>query len=246
MANNEYNRLEENGLLFLLQSLKTKITAMIPTKTSDLTNDSNFVSDQSYVHTDNNLTNVLKNKWDTASERSIPSATSTTPAMNGTAAVGSETTYAKGDHVHPTDTTRAPLASPTFTGTPSAPTAAAGTNTTQLATTAFVQSEIASKVSSTYKPAGSVAFASLPAASEALLGNVYNITDSFTTDATFIEGAGKAYPAGTNVAIIKNGSSYYHDVLAGFVDLSGYVQASEMGVLSNSEIEDIVDTAFDS
>lgn len=34
--------------------------------------------------------------------------------------------------------TKADLASPTFTGTPKAPTAAAGTNTTQLATTAFV------------------------------------------------------------------------------------------------------------
>ena len=34
----------------------------------------------------------------------------------------------------------APLASPTFTGTPAAPTAANGTNTTQLATTEFVQS----------------------------------------------------------------------------------------------------------
>lgn len=33
------------------------------------------------------------------------------------------------------------LASPTFTGTPAAPTAAGGTNTTQVATTAFVQSE---------------------------------------------------------------------------------------------------------
>ena len=33
----------------------------------------------------------------------------------------------------------AKLASPTFTGTPAAPTAAVGTNTTQLATTAFVQ-----------------------------------------------------------------------------------------------------------
>jgi phage-related tail fiber protein len=33
----------------------------------------------------------------------------------------------------------APKASPTFTGTPKAPTAAAGNNTTQLATTAFVQ-----------------------------------------------------------------------------------------------------------
>lgn len=35
----------------------------------------------------------------------------------------------------------APLASPAFTGTPTAPTAPAGTNTTQIATTAFVQTE---------------------------------------------------------------------------------------------------------
>jgi len=39
--------------------------------------------------------------------------------------------------------TKAPLASPALTGTPTAPTAAAGTNTTQIATTAFVQNEIA-------------------------------------------------------------------------------------------------------
>ena len=39
---------------------------------------------------------------------------------------------------------KAPLASPTFTGTPIAPTAAADTNTTQIATTAYVQTEIGS------------------------------------------------------------------------------------------------------
>jgi hypothetical protein len=38
---------------------------------------------------------------------------------------------------------KAALASPTFTGTPAAPTASGGTNTTQLATTAFVQAAIA-------------------------------------------------------------------------------------------------------
>ena len=37
---------------------------------------------------------------------------------------------------------KAPIASPTFTGVPSAPTATAGTNTTQIATTAFVQAAI--------------------------------------------------------------------------------------------------------
>jgi hypothetical protein len=39
--------------------------------------------------------------------------------------------------------TYAPLASPALTGTPTAPTAAANTNTTQVATTAYVQTEIA-------------------------------------------------------------------------------------------------------
>lgn len=38
------------------------------------------------------------------------------------------------------------LASPALTGTPTAPTAAVGTNTTQLATTAFVNAEIANDI----------------------------------------------------------------------------------------------------
>jgi hypothetical protein len=71
-------------------------------------------------------------------QTALPVASSTTPAMDGTATIGVSTTYARADHIHPTDTTRAPLASPTFTGTPAAPTAAAGTNTTQMATTAYV------------------------------------------------------------------------------------------------------------
>ena len=40
---------------------------------------------------------------------------------------------------------KANLASPTFTGTPKAPTAASGTNTTQIATTAFVQNAVEAK-----------------------------------------------------------------------------------------------------
>ena len=38
------------------------VDVITPTKTSDLTNDSNFVVDGSYVHTDNNFTTALKNK----------------------------------------------------------------------------------------------------------------------------------------------------------------------------------------
>lgn len=61
-----------------------------------------------------------------------------TPIVDGSATAGTSLRYSSQDHVHPTDTSRAPLASPTFTGTPAAPTAAPGTNTTQLATTEFV------------------------------------------------------------------------------------------------------------
>jgi hypothetical protein len=41
---------------------------------------------------------------------------SATPAMNGAAAAGSATTWSPVDHIHPTDTSRAPLNNPTFTG----------------------------------------------------------------------------------------------------------------------------------
>jgi len=68
----------------------------------------------------------------------VGQAGSASPLMDGSAAAGTSLRYARQDHVHPTDTSRASLASPTFTGTPAAPTAAADTNTTQLATTAFV------------------------------------------------------------------------------------------------------------
>ena len=43
---------------------------------------------------------------DAAAFGQIPVATTTSPKMDGTAAVGSETKWAKGDHVHPTDTSR--------------------------------------------------------------------------------------------------------------------------------------------
>jgi hypothetical protein len=45
---------------------------------------------------------------------------------------------------HSSITEKAPLASPTLTGVPAAPTAAVGTDTTQIATTAYVKAEIAS------------------------------------------------------------------------------------------------------
>ena len=59
--------LDENGAVLLNEKLAAKFatkadTSAVPTKTSDLTNDSNFVEDASYVHTDNNYTGSEKTK----------------------------------------------------------------------------------------------------------------------------------------------------------------------------------------
>ena len=96
-------------------------------------------------------------------------------------------------------------------------------------TSTEVDQKIAAKISSTYKAAGSVAFAALPALSAAIEGNVYNISDEFTTTEDFVEAAGTKYPAGTNIVCIKVGEAYKWDVLAGFVDLSAYETADAAG-----------------
>ncbi len=89
-------------------------------------------------------------------------------------------------------------------------------------TSTEVDAKIAAKISSTYKAAGSVAFAELPELASVIEGNVYNISDEFTTNDNFVEAAGTKYPAGTNIVCIKVGDAYKWDVLAGFVDLSAY------------------------
>lgn len=90
-----------------------------------------------------------------------------------------------------------------------------------------VEAKINAKVSSTYRAGGSVTFATLPELNEANRGLVVNVTDKFTTTADFVEGAGGKHPAGTNVAVVQVGEEYKYDVLAGFVDLSGYQEKQE-------------------
>ena len=76
-----------------------------------------------------------------------------------------------------------------------------------------------------YKPQGSIAYSALPATPSAdNYGYVWNITDDFTTDSRFIEGAGKSYSAGTNVGVINQDGQYYYDILGNFVDLSDYAK----------------------
>lgn len=262
----------------------------IPSKTSDLTNDSGFITQEQVP------------------EGAV--ASNTTPKMDGTAAVGVETAFARGDHVHPSDTSKANIAdvyakTETYSKTEidgkgflvasdiankadkattlagygitdaytktevdnkvnaKADSANVYTKTetytqtevdnklnlkansaTTLAgygiTDTYTKSEVDGKLSSVYKPAGNTLFANLPTPSASNLGNVYSMMDAFTTDSRFIASEPTQYPIGTNVVVVQVESAYYFDVLAGFVDLSGYLEVSDMVAITNQEIDTIV------
>jgi hypothetical protein len=98
---------------------------------------------------------------------------------------------------------KAPLASPTFTGTPAAPTAAADTNTTQIATTAYVQTELAD-------------FHLLPAVNAqtgtsytAVLGDandLITLTNAGAITFTVPANGSVAYPVGTTLHVMQGGA----------------------------------------
>lgn len=95
--------LDSTGLTYLWAKIKAwvqtyvsygsgKITignneVTVPTKTSDLTNDSGFIT--------------------TSDIPEGAAASTSTPLMDGTAAVGTELAFARGDHRHPSDTNKA-------------------------------------------------------------------------------------------------------------------------------------------
>lgn len=204
----------------------------IPSKTSDLTNDSGYITADDVP--------------EGAAASSIP------PKMDGEATVGVETTFARGDHIHPSDTKKANVEdvySKTDIDGKGFLTAADIQNKADKATTlagygikdAYTKTEIDSKVSSVYKPGGNKTYEQLPALSVDVLGYVYNVTNEFTTDERFVEGAGKKYPLGTNVMVIEESPSVYkYDTLAGFIDLSGFLKTTDMVAITNGEIDQIV------
>lgn len=79
------------------------------------------------------------------------------------------------------------------------------------------------------------------ALTDAKVGDVWNVIQEFSA-------GGKKYPAGTNIACIKNTSASEHseanwDTLGGTVDLSGYATRTEMNNNLNNKVDknDIID-----
>jgi hypothetical protein len=123
----------------------------------------------------------------------LANAATVAPLMNGVAAVGTATKSAREDHVHPVDTSRAPLASPGLTGVPTAPTATANTNTTQIATTAYADAADALKA-----PLASPTFTGDPKAPTPTAGD--NDTSIATTAFVTTAAAGRTTPAYVDAA----------------------------------------------
>lgn len=83
---NVIETVKKNGTALTITDKTVDIS--VPTKTSDITNDSGFIT--------------IEDVPDGAV------ASTTSPKMDGTATIGTETAFARGDHIHPSDTTRVP------------------------------------------------------------------------------------------------------------------------------------------
>ena len=111
-------------------------------------------------------------------------------------------------------------------------------SSSKLITSGAVDTAIKNAIANVYKAQGTVAFASLPTLSSSIEGYVYNISDAFTTTADFVEGAGKSYPAGTNIVCINtSGTTYKWDVLSSSIDTSSFITASSTNTLTNKTID---------
>lgn len=205
------SNIEENAEENVIETVKVNGTALVPdankavdvevpTKTSDLTNDgdgsdnnSPFAT-QAYVSehggkidkiqvngTEQTITNKTVNI-------PVPEAATTAPAMDGTAAVGTGTTWARADHVHPSDTSKADAADleglETRVQTAENDIDALETNKADKATTlagygitdAYTKTEVDAKLASVFDWKGSVAtVADLPATGNKS-GDVYHVT----------------------------------------------------------------------
>lgn len=102
-----------------------------------------------------------------------------------------------------------------------------------------VDNKVSAALTSAIVPKGTVAYANLPTPAKANLGYMYNVSDAFTTDARFVDGASKKYEAGSNVYVVAvtngNSTEYKFDVFMGFVDLSGYQTKADMPSAATNE-----------
>lgn len=194
------------------------------------------VADVAWDSTNNKLTKIVNG---TASD--VVTKSNLLSALGGSIADGN-TGFVTGDTVYDSLALKANLASPTLTGTPKAPTATAGTNTTQIATTAFVKTAVDNAIATadalTYK--GTVAGGSTgeygaltPAASK---GDVYKVSAAGKVDGVKVE-VGDMLVCNTDSTAAAT-SSNYSTIVANWdfiqTNIDGAVTSSASSVTTNT------------
>lgn len=166
----------------------------------------------------NDYTNEEKQKLAGLTNYSLPVASS--GAIGGVKSGGDITVDSDGIVTVGGLAGKAPLDSPAFTGTPTAPTAPEGTNTTQVATTAFVATAVTNAVED-ITGFEFVVVESLPGTGEA--GKIYLVNNSGGGQNTYDEFIW------VNNAWEKIGTTA--------VDLSGYWSKTELVAITTTEID---------
>lgn len=196
----------------LTPDVNKAVNVSVPTKTSDITNDNNFVSDANYVHTDNNYTTAEKNK------------------LSGIAA-GAQVNKIEAVKVNGTalsiDANKAvniPAAGATTKGVIS------NTDVNTL-----IQAALATFERISFQKVNS--YADLPVTGKN--GVIYLVPNGGSVPNIYDE-----YIWYTNSSTTPP-TSGYENIGTTAVDLSGYVQYTDINLLSNQDIADIVDDAYD-
>jgi hypothetical protein len=136
-------------------------------------------------------------------------AGSATPVVDGTAAVGTSTRFARQDHVHPTDTTRAAVAGQTFTGAIAAP------NITDSALT--VAGIVTNTSAGLLGTVATVPTTNLPSASTSAAG-IAQLSDSTSTTSSTVAATSTAVKSAWDLA---NGAlSIAGGTMSGSIDMS--------------------------
>ena len=261
-TNKAYTAAEKDKLATIAQNAEVNQNAFSNIKVGTTTVAANTKTDTVEFVAGSNITLTP----DATSDKITIAAASITPAsavplMDGTATVGTSTKYAREDHKHPSDTSKqdvisdlatirsgaaagatayqkpstgipatdlasavqtslgkadtalqsgdlddyAPKASPALTGTPTAPTATAGTNTTQIATTAFVTAAVSAAFAGVASFQGTVSAASTITGADYKKGWYWVVG----TAGTYV---GQVCEAGDMIFAIKDkGSAYAAD-----------------------------------
>ena len=213
-----YNYLDKSGLEDLWAKIKGKFVVQVPGKglsTNDLTDE---------------LVQKINNAGDSSFSGDYDDL-NYKPSIEGHDLIGGENSAASLGLATPNDiaTATSDMATQTWV------------EGKGYATTSNVNTLINAAVATVYTPKGSIQTLEElnTKVNTGKVGDVWNMSAEFTTDAGFVEGPGKKYPAGTNVVLVDVSGLKKWDVLAGSVDLSAYIKSSEMVAITSVEIDEI-------